>query len=420
MIKFIRGEDQLLLEYQPSGNFDQGIVGHKLETEGEVTIRRTFTFERADLVEPTNPEEFDDGERTFVFGVADGAYYRINRRILDIKHDLLLWKQMPLNHKTFIANRDISIFGRIDALVEEPIVVGGDADGAIPLEDFNELLANFPTTTELTHYANARVARVLKDYLGTMSDAQGKLDKLLNKKRSIPATSRIKFLEDYEPRKFEYVRDELQKMLKDAETYSEHDWQKLIVGFLLLIFPKYIAVLKNLQVKDFYSDPAKIKDRYIDLTLVDANGTIDIVEIKKPFANCLLSRNKYRDNYTPRTELSGSVMQVEKYIFHLNKWGRDGEKEILKKRKTELPPNFEIKVTNPQAMIILGRDIDFADDQKFDFEIIKRKYANIVDIMTYDDLLRRLDNIISMIGTNYSKLGATLKKPSNLDAKDDE
>ena len=46
-------------------------------------------------------------------------------------------------------------------------------------------------------------------------------------------------------------------------------------------------------------------------------------------------------------------------------------------------------------MIILGRDHNFAADQKFDFEIIKRKYANIVDIMTYDDLLQRLENIIA-------------------------
>lgn len=412
MINFIKSDDQLLLEYQPSGNFDRGIVGHKLKTDGKVTIRRTFIFERADLVEPAGPDEFDDGDRTFVFGMSEGDYYRINRRVLGLKYDLLIWKQMQLSPKLFIANRDISIFRRIDALVDEPIVVGGNATGAIPLEDFNDLLANFPTTTELTHYANARVTRVLKDYLGTMSDAQVKLDRLLNQKRSIPATSRIKFLEDYEPRKFEYVRDELQIMLKDSENYSEKTWQKLIVGFLLLIFPKYIAVLENLQVKDFYSDPARIKDRYIDLTLVDANGMIDIVEIKKPFANCLLSRNKYRDNYTPRTELSGSVMQVEKYIFHLNKWGLEGERAILNKRKAELPTGFEIKITNPKAMIILGRDSDFADDQKFDFEIIKRKYANVVDIMTYDDLLRRLDNIISMIGRTYSKLGSALDESS--------
>jgi hypothetical protein len=178
------------------------------------------------------------------------------------------------------------------------------------------------------------------------------------------------------------------------------------VDFLLLIFPKYIAVLENLHIKDFYSNPSKVKDRYIDLTLIDANGTLDIVEIKKPFANCILSQSKYRDNYTPRTELSGSVMQIEKYLFHLSKWGREGEKEILKKRSAELPSGFEIKVTNPKAMIILGRDTDFANDQKFDFEIIRRKYANVIDIMTYDNLLRRLDNIIAMIHHNFSNLGS--------------
>jgi hypothetical protein len=129
-----------------------------------------------------------------------------------------------------------------------------------------------------------------------------------------------------------------------------------------LFFPKYIAVLKNLQIKDFYSNPSKVKNRFIDLTMIDANGTIDIIEIKKPFVNCLLSRHKYRDNYTPRIELAGSVMQVEKYIFHLNKWGRDGEKEILKQHQSDLPPNFEIKITNPQAILILGRDIDFSGE----------------------------------------------------------
>ena len=86
-----------------------------------------------------------------------------------------------------------------------------------------------------------------------------------------------------------------------------------------------------------------------------------------------------------------------------------GEKAIQKKRLAELPSGFNIRITNPKAMLILGRDKDFTDDQKFDFEIIKRKYANIIDIMTYDDLLRRLDNIISMIGKNYSKLGAVPK-----------
>jgi hypothetical protein len=62
-----------------------------------------------------------------------------------------------------------------------------------------------------------------------------------------------------------------------------------------------------------------------------------------------------------------------------------------------------IRITSPKAMIILGRDqrpngspaLDAS--QQLDLEIIKRKYANMIDILTYDDLLRRLDNIIASL-----------------------
>ncbi len=37
-------------------------------------------------------------------------------------------------------------------------------------------------------------------------------------------------------------------------------------------------------------------------------------------------------------------------------------------------------------------------NQLLDFEVIKRKYANMMDIITYDDLLRRLDNTIVALG----------------------
>lgn len=415
MIKILQQDDQLLLKYQSDGNSDTRWIDEKLQHEGSVTIRRVFTFDANSLVKNEYPDSdsWTDDDRTFVLGIADSNYYRIGKDILGLKHDLLLSRKLKISSKTFIANRDISIFGKIDDLIEEPIAIGGDKDGAIPLEEFEELLRNFPTSTELTHYARARITRVLKDYFGTMSDAQENLDKYLNKKQTIKAAASVEFIQDFEPKKFEFIRDELREMLIKADSYAEKDWQNLIVNFLLLIFPKYIAVLENLQIKDFYSNPPKATNRYIDLTLVDANGSIDIIEIKKPFANCLLSVHKYRDNFTPKKELSGSVMQVEKYIFHLIKWGKAGELAILEDRVGELPPNFEIKVTSPKAIIILGRDIDFSDEQKFDFEIIKRKYANVMDIMTYDDLLRRLDNIILMIGKNYSKLKTELGRPSD-------
>lgn len=71
-------------------------------------------------------------------------------------------------------------------------------------------------------------------------------------------------------------------MLDTADSYAEKDWQTKILGLLLFVFPKYITVLENVHIKDFYSSVDKATNRYIDLVLVDANGSIDIVEIKRP------------------------------------------------------------------------------------------------------------------------------------------
>ena len=70
------------------------------------------------------------------------------------------------------------------------------------------------------------------------------------------------------------------------------------------------------------------------------------------------------------------------------------KKKLNEKYKEQLPDGLWINIVNPKAMLILGRSKDFDGQQKFDFEIIRRKYANIMDILTYDDLLARLERII--------------------------
>lgn len=403
MIKISKQKDQLFLVYRPDRFNDAHWLDEKLKQDGSVTLRRTFTFTSADLVSrAAQPDADDDGERIFALGVLDGAYYKVSKEVLDLKHDLLLDSAMKLEPRTFIAQRDISVFRRVGELIDAPIIIGDNDASAIPLADFDQLLKTFPTTTELTHYARTRIARVLKDYFGTLSDAEDRLNRHLSRKRTYVAHSRESLLANFELQKFEYIHAELKSMLAAVESYTEKSWQKKVLGLLLLIFPKYIAVLENVHVKDFYSNPGNASDRYIDLMLVDANGSIDIIEVKKPFPNALLSRNKYRNNHTPRNELAGTIMQAEKYLFHLSKWGSAGEQEIYRKRKSELPAGIELKITNPKALILLGRDNDFNGEQRFDFEIIRRKYANMLDIMTYDDLLRRLENIIVMMKREVS------------------
>lgn len=46
---------------------------------------------------------------------------------------------------------------------------------------------------------------------------------------------------------------------------------------------------------------------------------------------------------------------------------------------------------------ILGRDHNLTHAQRHDFEIIRRQYKHIADIITYDDLLRRLNFMLEQL-----------------------
>ena len=398
MVSFEQNSKGLFLSYTPERDDGQWL-NQKLAEEGEVMLSsRVFSVSTKIRVLEEDSESLIDSEFTFKIGEPEGDYFRISANVLGIKHDLCLSKSMTITRKTFVATRGISIFRHIDRLTEEPIVVGGDHPNVIPIDEFERLLRSFPTSTELDKYSGARISRILQDYLETMTDAQRELDAYLERREEIEAKPRTTRLLGYEIKKFEYAHSELAAMLEDgvSDSYKESAWQKLILEFILLLFPKYVAVLENLKVRDFYSELGHT-NRFIDIALVDGNGFIDIIEIKRPFHNCLLLRGKYRDNFLPKRELSGTIMQVEKYIFHLKKWGQKGEFVIRMERGHELPPNLNLSITNPKGLIIIGRDRDFSTAQRADFEVIKRKYANLLDIVTYDDLLSRLENVISRL-----------------------
>ncbi len=179
-------------------------------------------------------------------------------------------------------------------------------------------------------------------------------------------------------------------MLDNDEKYSEGEWQNEIVEIILLIFPKYIQIFKEVSIKNVYSG----SNKRVDFLLVSYTGHIDIIEIKKSTKRILRPTN-YRGNHIPSIELSGTIMQVEKYIYLLNKWSKDGEEKLTKDKKKSLPDGLSLKITNPQAMLIIGRNQFSSKEEENDFEVIKRKYKNIVDILTYDDLILRTKRLIN-------------------------
>jgi len=73
--------------------------------------------------------------------------------------------------------------------------------------------------------------------------------------------------------------------------------------------------------------------------------------------------------------------------------GKTGEDVLTERYQGEFPEGFKIRITNPSGIIIMGRDNNLSPAQLQNFEVVKRKYTNIVDIITYDDLLRRLEFI---------------------------
>jgi len=408
MLNFKTTADGVELEYEKDEWGSGKWVWDDLTSNNEVRLSRVFYFESADLLNPpTSLEDPNEHKYRFQLGRFNGAYLEIAARILGINNELHIDRAIKVSRATFAAERNVSIFGRLSALLDhsDPITIGGTRPNAIPQDVFEELIKKFPNSGELDRYAYARVYTILSEYLDGMKDARGRYESYLNKKsKALPGTAKLDLsvLEKLEVEKYILIRGIISDALVTKKELSEKEWQKLMLQFLLLLFPKYIMVLENIPIHDHYTNPIRKTERYIDIGLLDANGNLDVIEVKKPFDDKILRKSQYRDNSIPTTELSGSIMQAEKYLFHLSKWGVQGEKALNKRYAAKLPAGLEIRISNPKAIIIVGRDqisgSKMTASQLLDFEVIKRKYANMMDIITYDDMLRRLDHTIAALG----------------------
>ncbi|MBK2109028.1 Shedu immune nuclease family protein [Francisella tularensis] len=388
-------EQIIVLTYTISNYNPDDWIKALRSNEEEFCLLNTFHLSKENII------SVDEDDRSYNFKISNvkdsEGYYQIPRDILDTKHDVYINDKLDnlISLNIFISTvthiPKLSIFNKIDNLIDEPIVVGGNRKNSIPISEFLNLVNGLPTDTELRHYLNSRIENIIGEYFEKIKDSKLLLDKYVSKKLEKEQVKDFDDLKEIELKKFEYVRDTVKDLLSHGEAKPENVWQNIILKVIKVLYPKYVKIIKEMIVKDYYTGDNP-KTRTIDISMLDADGNLDIIEIKKAFDSKILNNSTYRDNYIPKRELVGTIMQVEKYIFHLNKWGVSGEKYLREKYKV---PNLNI--TNPKGLIIMGRDSDFDQQQKFDFEIIKRKYSNIMDIITYDDLLRRIDNIIESL-----------------------
>jgi hypothetical protein len=387
MVRFTASEKVIILEYSPDEPFDW--IATRLNTDKEVPIKHIFHFNNEDLL------EINDLNNTVKFNLAEldvtGKYFHIFGRKLDIPNSIYFEKGIQLSMKYFLAATNISIFKRIARIVSYDIIIGSGEDANLNASTFKKLINGFPTTTEIKKYADMRVSTIINEELAGKVDSIDLYNKYMKNKTGKQNFLDIKSISSFETDKYKAITENFKIKLEEQDKYIESQWQAEILDIIKLIFPKYISVLREIPIKNVYDEQVK----RLDFLLVDYTGHIDIIEIKRPNDANIISNYAYRDNYPPSHELSRTIMQTEKYLFFLNRWGIDGDNKLTEINRKRNGIDINIKIVNPRGIIIMGRDRDLNPDQIRDFEIIKRKYKNIADIITYDDLLQRLDRLVS-------------------------
>ncbi len=400
--------NRIILVYKPQNGvefIDENFRGDDGSTD--IKIKRVFTFRRGDIID-LNAEY--KTARSFVLGricAESPNYFKIEGRVLDINNNLLICKDAQVSIDWFSPINSyrygvITVFDKIDHLIKEDIIIGGDHERAIPVDEWNAIIARFPNETEIGHYCNSRIQALLESYFDSMPDSKARLVhyierrtiiKMLDKEGGKPASVYDTAVANLEIEKYKTLAARLVELLCNEEV-SEKDWEREILKMILLIYPKYVAVIPQMKISENLTNPGgKAKDRFFDIVLVDADGHVDLVEIKKPSASSIFREVTDHDNAIPSLSLTKAVMQMEKYILYLQKGGYALERKLNEKYSKQLPDGLRIKIVNPKGLMILGRRTQ-SKAFETDFEVLRRRYANIIDILTYDDLIVTFKRIV--------------------------
>lgn len=380
----------LYLEYTPDRYSVDEII--MLVKNGEFRLSGVFYLDENAI------ESKDDDKIIFKIGEKMGQYYFLKKEVFEIEYDfgyhetLLENKKLILKDELFIQARFLSVVEKIISYVKESVLIVDDDSeigrGKIPISYYISLIKSFPNQREILLYKYNVISSIIGAFFDKQDDIK-KYNNFVNKHRDFKSDNLISINLDFDIRKYELIIKEIKEMLKG--NYSEIQWQKKLLPLICLLYPKYVVCLEKVRIK---CGPEQYRE--LDYLLVDSDGNADIIELKKPFEDCILRKNTYRNNYVPGYELIGSIQQTQKYLYYLSTYKYENEMLIKKYKKAELH-GIEIKLINPKGLIFCGRSKKFDEKQKQDFEIIKRQYNSILDIITYDELIERLENTIKIL-----------------------
>ena len=402
-VEFEVSDKELYLIYRPRD--DTSWVRERFERDEELLVKGTFHLTSKDLVEDAAEEKanaagdddgvlwIDDDRLVFAIATADGVYFRFKPQVRGFETPVLLHQDARPNWKWFSAERKVSILNIVQSLGLERIVIGGPDPDAIPIPEYERLLNQFPTPYELRRYVQARVATVVRQYTEPAIDAEALLNTYVDRRTVAIAPNFEAPFRQFDVAKYAFALERLQAMLANETGTSEAQWQLEIVEIILLLNPRYIKAFTEVRLWD--ADASTW--RRIDILLVDASGNVDVIEIKKPMGKPIMLPVRYRDHHLPMRDLVGAMGQVTHYLRHLSRWGPDGEDYLTQLLRADLPVGFRIRIVNPSGIVIMGRSNTLSDVQRREFEVLRRDSKGVVDIVTYDDLLARVQAVLDQL-----------------------
>lgn len=397
MKKIYKSNENLILEYS-SDNSLEWLIDKINQKE---CFLNGFEFTEDEII------EYDKDEHIIKLLISKktGDYYPIiiERFNSYEKIKYLLYEDVQLDISKIMVGKYSNIFKEISKIVidKELIKIGGP-DCDIPTQDFNNIVNSFPKRIEKEYYYYKKVQLILENYFDNLVDYNSKYEKHVKNKKIINKSFKkdINEILEYDIERYELILDSLNNNLKKSDEFSEADWKQYIAKIILLLFPKYINYHKEAYVKLTKSNKKK---EFIDFILVKDNGAVDVLEVKKPDCNSIISIAPDHGNYYSTKTLSIVVMQTEKYIYNLNRNVESTEELFDSKYLDEYPNDFKFRIMNPKGLIIIGQSDKYSKEQLNDLEIIRRMYSNIVEIITYDDMIKMLERQIDLLKKRSEK-----------------
>lgn len=389
-------ERGLLLKYVPDR--DATMPLELLARNGEYTLRRSLTFAASDFLECPDEESVYE-EYVFLLGKAEGDYWRIPGRVLGADYDLHIGIECKPEMKWFVVQQ-VSVFRHIFAVVDVDFYIGGSRPSALSEKEFRALVDSFPFSRyEILLYANSRVEAAVGSFFSTHGDFRGRYQRYMDSKavrrsRVVAFPDELGFGFAFNSTRGELYEEALSRLLAMVDGNArELDFQRVLPPYLELLFPQYVAFVQQVHIPDFGGSVRKP-----DYLMIDARGNVDVLEIKRPFDNeVMLASSMYRTSFIPARELSGAVMQCQKYVAFLLSGGAALEARLTDRlaRDGRIPVDFSLRFVSPRGLVIMGRDPEV--ERMRDFDLIRRQYAGMVDVITYDDLIRRFRRIVEAI-----------------------